>query len=98
VGYNFPIDDKGYRKDIDEFLKKVFPDKELRKYVLHQQAQALSGMKGNDCVYTHSGKGSNGKSIEIIIFIVHYTAKLHQLTIVIFTILYAHFKNPEYKS
>ena len=67
VGYNFPIDDKGYRKDIDEFLKKVFPDKELRKYVLHQQAQALSGMKGNDCVYTHSGKGSNGKSIEQIL-------------------------------
>ena len=67
VGYNFPTDDKGYRKDIDEFLKKVFPDKELRKYVLHQQAQALSGMKGNDCVYTHSGKGSNGKSIEQIL-------------------------------
>jgi phage/plasmid-associated DNA primase/DNA-dependent RNA polymerase auxiliary subunit epsilon len=67
VGYDYPTDAKGYRKDIDQFLKKVFPDKDVRKFVVQQQAQALSGMKGNDCVYTHSGKGSNGKSIEQIL-------------------------------
>ena len=65
VGYDFPIEDKGYRKKIDKFLKRVFPDPELRAYVLHQQAQAISGLKTiNDIVYTHTGKGSNGKSIE----------------------------------
>ena len=65
VGYDFPIEDKGYRKKIDKFLKRVFPDPELRAYVLHQQAQAISGLKTiNDVVYTHTGKGSNGKSIE----------------------------------
>jgi phage/plasmid-associated DNA primase len=67
VGYDFPTIDKGYRKDIDQFLKKVFPDPEVRKYVIQQQAQAITGMKYNDVVYTHSGKGSNGKSIEQII-------------------------------
>ena len=67
VGYDFPKIDKGYRKDIDQFLMKVFPDPEVRKYVITQQAQAITGMKYNDVVYTHSGKGSNGKSIEQII-------------------------------
>jgi phage/plasmid-associated DNA primase len=64
VGYDFPTDDKGYKQDIDTFLEQVFPDPHLRTYVLKQQAQALSGQKSEDCVYTHTGRGGNGKSIE----------------------------------
>jgi P4 family phage/plasmid primase-like protien len=64
VGYDFPTEDKGYLKDIKQFLKEVFPDKDLRNYVLQQQAQALSGKKSEDCVYNHTGRGGNGKSIE----------------------------------
>jgi phage/plasmid-associated DNA primase len=42
----------------------VFPNEELRQYVVQQQAQALSGMKGVDSVWTHTGRGGNGKSME----------------------------------
>jgi P4 family phage/plasmid primase-like protien len=64
TGYDFPTDDKGFRPAIDKFLKQVFPDEELRRYVVQQQAQSLTGMKGVDCVFTHTGRGGNGKSIE----------------------------------
>jgi P4 family phage/plasmid primase-like protien len=65
VGYDFPIDDKGYKKDISKFLSQVFPDEETRKYVLKLQAQALCGHKIKDLVCTHTGRGGNGKSILI---------------------------------
>ena len=66
VGYDFPIEeDYGHKKDIENFLKQVFPDEEVRKFVLETQAQSLSGIKGEDKVYTHTGRGGNGKSILI---------------------------------
>ena len=64
TGYDFSTDDKGYSKDINEFLKKVFPEEDVREYIIQQQAQSISGMKGQDCIYTHTGRGGNGKSIE----------------------------------
>ena len=65
VGYNFPTEYTNYKKDIDTFLEQVFPDKEVREHVIQQQAQALSGRKGKDLIYTHTGVGGNGKSMEI---------------------------------
>ena len=64
TGYNFPVEkDYGHRKNIDKFLKQVFPDEDVRKFVIQTQAQALSGRKTKDLVYTHTGRGGNGKSI-----------------------------------
>jgi putative DNA primase/helicase len=44
---------------------KVFPDKEVRDFVVQTQAQSLCGRKTEDKVYTHTGRGDNGKSILI---------------------------------
>ena len=65
VGYNYPKEYTKYKEDIMIFLTKVFPKKEIRDYVLRHQAQALSGRKGKDLIFTHTGLGGNGKSIEI---------------------------------
>jgi hypothetical protein len=66
VGYDFPIEeDYGHKNDIDDFLKKVFPNKEVGEFVVQTQAQALSGRKTEDLIYTHTGRGGNGKSILI---------------------------------
>ena len=67
VGYDFPEPDKdyGHKKDIENFLRQVFPDEEVRNFVVQTQAQALCGRKNTDKVYTHTGRGGNGKSILI---------------------------------
>jgi len=66
TGYEFPTsNDYGHKKDIEQFLIKVFPDEQVRNFVLQTQAQALSGRKTQDLVYTHTGRGGNGKSILI---------------------------------
>ena len=66
TGYDFPTDDDyGHKKDIDDFLKKIFPDEEVRNFVIQTQAQALSGRKTEDLIYTHTGRGGNGKTILI---------------------------------
>ena len=66
VGYNFPIEeDYGHKKDIENFLIQVFPNEEVRKFVIQTQAQALCGRKTEDLIYTHTGRGGNGKSILI---------------------------------
>jgi P4 family phage/plasmid primase-like protien len=66
TGYDFPVNDNyGHKNDIDDFLKKVFPNKEVRDFVVQTQSQALSGRKTEDLIYTHTGRGGNGKSILI---------------------------------
>jgi P4 family phage/plasmid primase-like protien len=66
TGYEFPIDDDyGHKNDIKDFLIKVFPNEDVRNFVLQTQAQALSGRKTEDLIYTHTGRGGNGKSILI---------------------------------
>jgi P4 family phage/plasmid primase-like protien len=64
VGYDFPVKSHGYDEDIKDFLNKVFPDEEVRQYVITQQSQALSGRLGKHLIHTHTGYGGNGKSIE----------------------------------
>lgn len=65
VGYKFPTEYSDYKKEIDNFLLQVFPNQEIRDFVVRQQAQALSGRKGKDLIFNHCGIGGNGKSIEI---------------------------------
>jgi len=65
VGFNFPIQYTQYKKDIDRFFSQVFPNEDVKKYVLQQHAQALSGRKGKDTIHTNTGIGGNGKSILI---------------------------------
>jgi P4 family phage/plasmid primase-like protien len=64
TGYDFPVQkDYGHKEDIKDFLRKVFPDENIKKFVVQTQAQALSGRKTEDLIYTHTGRGGNGKSI-----------------------------------
>jgi len=65
VGYNYPNEYSEYKNEILDFFKKVFPNEDVRKYVLRQHAQSLSGRKGKDLIYTNTGIGSNGKSMTI---------------------------------
>lgn len=65
VGFNFPTQYTEYKKDIDKFLSQVFPNNDVKNYVLKQHAQALSGRKGKDIIHTNTGKGGNGKTILI---------------------------------
>lgn len=65
VGFNFPTQYTEYKKDIEIFLSQVFPNQDVRNYVLQQHAQALSGRKGKDTIHTNTGIGGNGKSILI---------------------------------
>ena len=46
-------------------LRFVFPDEEVRIFVAQTQAQALTGRNTENLVYTHTGRGGNGKSILI---------------------------------
>jgi phage/plasmid-associated DNA primase len=65
VGFNFPTHYTEYKKDVDKFLSQVFPNENIKKYVIQQHAQALSGRKGKDIIHTNTGIGGNGKSILI---------------------------------
>ena len=67
TGYDYPEVgvDNGYTSKIEDFLLKVYPDAEVRKYNLQQDAMALSGRKYKDLIHTHTGRGGNGKSIKI---------------------------------
>ncbi len=65
VGYSYPKEYSEYKNEIDKFLSQVFPNQEIKDFVIQQQAQSLSGRKGKDLIFTHTGAGGNGKSIEI---------------------------------
>ena len=65
VGFNFPTQYTEYKKDIDKFLSQVFPNDNIKNYVIQQHAQALSGRKGKDIIHTNTGIGGNGKTIII---------------------------------
>ena len=63
VGFDFPLGYGEYKNDVDNFFKQIYPNENVRKYALQQQAQAISGKKGKDIIFTHTGRGGNGKSI-----------------------------------
>jgi P4 family phage/plasmid primase-like protien len=48
--------------EIDDFMSKVFPDKDLRAYMWRLLASCLEGANKEQCYYTWTGVGGNGKS------------------------------------
>ena len=48
--------------EIQEFFRTLFPNSELRTYVLRLLASTLEGTNKEQCYYTFTGRGSNGKS------------------------------------
>ena len=48
--------------EITDFLTKVFPNPELRAYVLRLLSSCLEGANREQCYYTFNGGGGNGKS------------------------------------
>ncbi|KAJ3360556.1 hypothetical protein GGF32_008298 [Allomyces javanicus] len=64
VGYNYPDyvprEDREYVEDI---LRKIYPDPEIRTHVLKVFSLSLSGAKGTEKMYFHTGVGANGKSV-----------------------------------
>jgi len=52
-------------KEIEMFLKQLFPNKRLRKYVMQHSASLLLGTNQNQTFNIYTGVGSNGKSIYV---------------------------------
>jgi P4 family phage/plasmid primase-like protien len=48
--------------EIADFFAKIFPNPELRKYTLRLLASCLEGANREQCYYTFTGVGGNGKS------------------------------------
>ena len=48
--------------EIADFFSKLFPDAELRRYVLRLLASCLEGFNREQCFYIATGGGGNGKS------------------------------------
>lgn len=48
--------------EIYDFFEKLFPNAELRRYVMKLLASTLEGANPEQCYYIFSGRGSNGKS------------------------------------
>lgn len=50
------------QQQIQEFFQKIFPDEELREYVLTLLSSCLEGANKEQCFYIITGSGANGKS------------------------------------
>jgi len=48
--------------ELQDFFRKLFPDEELREYVLTLMAGCLEGANKEQCFYIMTGGGGNGKS------------------------------------
>ena len=48
--------------ELMEFLRKIFPDDDLRLYMIRLMASCLEGANREQCYYTFIGVGGNGKS------------------------------------
>ena len=48
--------------ELDDFFAKLFPRKDLRAYVLRLLSSCLEGVNREQCYYTMTGVGGNGKS------------------------------------
>ena len=58
-----PYDPKDPRQaEIADFFTKLFPRKDLCSYVLRLLASCLEGANREQCYYTFTGRGGNGKS------------------------------------
>jgi P4 family phage/plasmid primase-like protien len=50
---------------VKDFFSKIFPDPELRTYVLRLLSSCLEGTNREQCYYTFIGGGANGKTVLI---------------------------------
>jgi len=55
-------------KDVIDFLDKVFPDREVRRYFLDVMSETFVGYNHRKQVYFWTGEGDNGKSITQMFF------------------------------
>ncbi|KAJ3074869.1 hypothetical protein HK102_005710, partial [Quaeritorhiza haematococci] len=62
VGYDYIPGCKDHRAELDDFFAKLFPDDELRDYVLRYLASCLSGNTRDQMIFFGYGSGRNGKS------------------------------------
>jgi len=62
VGYSYTRKNKTKYKEIDELIKKIFPQKDERELVLHKLAHSLNGHNHARFVILQ-GEGGNGKSV-----------------------------------
>lgn len=58
-----PVKHKPIMDDIHDFMNKLFPDKELCKYMWEHLASTLIGTSANQTFNMYIGVGSNGKSV-----------------------------------
>ena len=58
-----PIKHRQTINDINDFMNKLFPDKELCKYMWNHLASTLIGTSANQTFNMYVGVGSNGKSV-----------------------------------
>lgn len=64
TGYNYMEYDENDQisKDINNFIKKIQPDKEMREYLLTLLSTCLAGSISEENFYVFTGSGANGKS------------------------------------
>lgn len=61
VGYNYEERDESVIQEIKDFIKKIFPDDEVRSYVMKFLGGCLTGYTHNQLFHYGHGEGSNGK-------------------------------------
>lgn len=54
--------------DVDDFFRKVFPDKEVRDYFLDQTCQVFVGGNHDKVMLFWTGEGNNGKTVTQTLF------------------------------
>lgn len=55
-----PSDEK--QQELQEFIAKIFPKEDMRRYFIRLMSSCLEGMNKEQCYYTFIGVGGNGKS------------------------------------
>jgi len=66
ISYDENINNDGFRQiavEIEEFMNKLFPIKDLNRYMRDHLASCLIGANKNQTFNVYHGSGSNGKSI-----------------------------------
>ncbi|KAJ3361992.1 hypothetical protein GGF32_006734 [Allomyces javanicus] len=64
VGYDYPeYVPRQDREYVESILHKIYPDPEIWTHVLKVFSLSLSGAKGTEKMYFHTGVGANGKSV-----------------------------------
>jgi P4 family phage/plasmid primase-like protien len=68
IDYEVLENDEVLFEEIDDFFRKVFPNKDMRDYAIGRFANFISGDVSREEFYIFTGSGSNGKSKTIELF------------------------------